>query len=143
MANAYVWIKALHIIAVIAFMAGMLYLPRLFVYHAGVAPASPQSELFKIMERRLEKAIMRPALVVVILSGGLLAWQGGWFSAGWLWAKLAIVALLIADYVFLIIAKLAFAADTNRHSVRFYKIINEIATLALIAIVILVTVKPL
>ena len=94
MENLYLWLKALHVVAVIAFMAGMLYLPRLFVYHAGVAKGSAESELFKVMERRLEKAIMRPAFTIVLLSGITLAWIGHWFSAGWLWVKLTFVALL-------------------------------------------------
>ncbi len=142
MENSYLWLKALHVIGVIAFMAGMLYLPRLFVYHATVAKGSPESEIFKIMERRLEKAIMRPAFVIVILSGAALAWKGRWFVAAWLWAKLAIVILLAAEYFFLIRARSAFAADRNEHSVLFYKIVNEIGTVALIGIVILVVLKP-
>jgi len=142
MDSAYLWIKALHIIAVIAFMAGMLYLPRLFVYHASAAAGSAQSETFKVMERRLDIAIMRPAFVVLVLSGAALVWKGAWLSAGWLWAKLAVVAVLTGEYGFLIAMRAAFARDQNPHSPRFYKILNEVGTLALIAIVILVVVKP-
>jgi putative membrane protein len=139
---AYPWLKALHVVAIIAFMAGMLYLPRLFVYHAGLAKGSAESELLKVMERRLEAAIMRPALVILLLTGGTLAATGNWTHAGWLWAKLVFVAFLIGEYIFLIRAKLAFAADANRHSALFYRVINELATVALIAIVIFVVVKP-
>ncbi len=142
MAAAYLWLKALHVVAIIAFMAGMLYLPRLFVYHAGLAKGSAESELLKIMERRLEAAIMRPALVILLLTGGTLAVMGQWTHAGWLSAKLVFVAFLIGEYIFLIRAKFAFAADANRHSALFYRVINELATVALIAIVIFVVVKP-
>lgn len=142
MAAVYPWLKALHVVAIIAFMAGMLYLPRLFVYHADRAKGSPESELLKIMERRLEIAIMRPAFVILLLTGGTLAITGGWTHAGWLWAKLVFVAFLTGEYAFLIQAKSAFARDANRHSALFYRVINELATLALIAIVIFVVVKP-
>jgi protoporphyrinogen IX oxidase len=140
--EAYLWLKAIHILGVIAFMAGMLYLPRLFVYHANVAVGSPESEIFKIMERRLEKAIMRPALVVVILTGLTMAGMGNWFAAGWLSAKFALVGLLIAEYVYLIVLEKAFARDANRHAAIFYRILNEVGTLLLIGIVFLVVLKP-
>ena len=142
MENLYLWIKALHVVAIIAFMAGMLYLPRLFVYHASVAKGSPESEIFKIMERRLDKAIMRPALVVLVLSGAALAWEGEWFAAGWLWTKLVFVIMLVAGYAFLIRVRLAFTIDANQHTAFFYRVLNELVTLALIGIVILVVVKP-
>ncbi|MGO9133623.1 MAG: CopD family protein [Methylovirgula sp.] len=142
MSELYSWIKALHVIAIVAFMAGMLYLPRLFVYHAGVAKGSPESEIFKVMERRLDMAIMRPAFIILILTGGTLVMMGHWLEAHWLWAKLLFVILLIGEYVFLIRARLAFATDANRHSALFYRVINEVATLALIGIVIFVVVKP-
>ncbi len=132
----------MHIIGVIAFMAGMLYLPRLFVYHAAVAKGSPESEIFKIMERRLEKAIMRPALVVVLLSGVALAWKGEFFGAGWLSWKLALVSLMSVNYGYLVWTRYHFAADANRHSARFFRIVNELPTLLLIGIVVLVVVKP-
>ena len=142
MENLYLWLKALHVIAVIAFMAGMLYLPRLFVYHAGVAKGSSESELFKVMERRLEKAIMRPAFTVVLLTGVSLLWIGHWFSAGWLWGKLVIVALLGAEYMYLVRLRTAFALDMNVHTAFFYRLLNELVTAMLIGIVILVVVKP-
>ncbi len=140
--SVYLWLKALHVIAIIAFMAGMLYLPRLFVYHAGVEPGSAQSELFKTMERRLDIAIMRPAVTIVILSGAALVWKGQWLGAAWLWAKLAFVAILLAEYFFLARMRAAFARDQNTYSPRVYKIINEVGTLALIGIVIMVVIKP-
>ncbi|HEY1735355.1 MAG TPA: CopD family protein [Methylovirgula sp.] len=140
--SLYLWIKALHVVAIIAFMAGMLYLPRLFVYHAGVAPGSAPSELFKTMERRLDLAIMRPALTIVILTGAALVWKGQWIGAAWLWAKLAFVAVLLAEYIFLIRMRGVFARDQNHHPPRLYKIVNEVGTLALIGIVIMVVIKP-
>jgi putative membrane protein len=142
--EAYPWIKALHILAVIAWMAGLLYLPRLFVYHATVRPGSEAAEIFKTMERRLERAIMTPAMIATWLFGLLLAGTPGivdW-RMGWLPAKLAFVAGLTAFHFWLRRHRLAFAADRNRHSARFYRVINELPTVALIAIVILVVVKP-
>lgn len=139
---AYPWLKAVHVLAIIAFMAGMLYLPRLFVYHAGLAKGSAESELLKIMERRLEMAIMRPAFILLVLTGGTLAYAGHWTHASWLWLKLAFVAFLTGEYLFLIRAKSLFAVDSNRYSALFYRVINELATLALIGIVICVVVKP-
>ena len=140
--NLYPWFKALHILSVIAFMAGMLYLPRLFVYHAGVAAGSQASELFKVMERRLETAIMRPAFIVLIGTGLVLAGQGHFFATGWLSAKLLLVLLMSVAYGYLILTRYRFAADANQRSVRFFRIFNEIPTLLLIGIVILVVVKP-
>lgn len=147
MDTLYLWLKALHIIAIVAFMAGMLYLPRLFVYHAGVGKGSPESELFKVMERRLEAAIMRPALLILLGTGAVLVWKGRWLGAAgmppnWLAAKLAVVILLLAEYAFLLRAKAGFARDENRHPALVYRIVNEVGTLALILIVIFVTLKP-
>jgi putative membrane protein len=141
---AYPWIKSLHIIAVITWMAGLLYLPRLFVYHAMARSGSETSETFKVMERRLQRAIMTPALIAtwlfgLILAGmpGIVDWRMGWFPA-----KLGLVAGLTVFHFWLRHCRLVFAADRNRHSARFYRVINELPTLALIAIVILVVVKP-
>ncbi|HKH81910.1 MAG TPA: CopD family protein [Methylovirgula sp.] len=142
MDNFYLWVKALHILAVIAFMAGMLYLPRLFVYHAK-AENSAQAETFKIMERRLEMAIMRPALVLVYASGIALALKGGFFGALWLDWKLALVLLMTAIYVYLVWTRYRFAADANRHTARYFRMVNEIPTLLLIGIVVLAVLKPL
>ena len=138
----YEWIKALHVIAVIAWMAGMLYLPRLFVYHCEAEPGSKQSETFKVMERRLLRAIMTPAMIVTWLAGLYLAWAGQWFSAGWLHGKLLLVLLLSAAHGFFARCVKDFAADRNGRSQKFYRIINEVPTVLMIGAVILVVVKP-
>jgi len=140
--SMYEWIKALHVIAVIAWMAGMLYLPRLFVYHCEAEIGSRQSETFKLMERRLLKAIINPAMIVTWLAGLYLAWSGHWFSAPWLHAKLLLVVLLSAVHGFFSRCVKDFAADHNTRSQKFYRIINEVPTILMIAIVILVVVKP-
>jgi putative membrane protein len=138
----YLWIKAFHVIAMIAWMAGMLYLPRLFVYHAAVEPGSAQSETFKLMERRLLRLIVNPAMIATWLLGLWLAWKGGWFAAPWLHAKLTLVILLSGLHGMFARWVKDFAADRNRRSARFYRIANEIPTVLLIAIVIFAVVKP-
>jgi putative membrane protein len=143
----YTWIKAFHIIAVIAWMAGMLYLPRLFVYHSVAEKGSVQSETFKVMERRLLRAIINPAMIAVWLLGLWLAWNGpdsryGWFASPWLHAKMVLVVALSALHGLFARWTKDFAADRNRHSQRFYRIINEVPTLLMVIIVILVVVKP-
>jgi protoporphyrinogen IX oxidase len=140
--NLYLWVKALHVLAIIAFMAGMLYLPRLFVYHASAPKGSPQSETFKVMERRLEIAIMRPSIVIVYATGVTLAVQHQFFHATWLSAKLVLVLLMTAIYGYLIATRYRFAGDRNERSPRFFRILNEIPTLLLIGIVVLAVVKP-
>ena len=144
MSAAYPWLKALHIVAVIAWMAGLLYLPRLFVYHAEAPARSNRAATFEIMERRLMRGIMMPALVMTYLFGiALLATPGivDW-RQGWIWAKLALVLLLTFFHGFLERWRRDFAAGRNAHRARFYRIVNELPTLAMIAIVILVVVKP-
>ena len=138
----YEWIKALHVIAVIAWMAGMLYLPRLFVYHCDTEIGSKQSETFKVMERRLLRAIINPAMAVTWLAGLYLAWAGHWFSAGWLHGKLLLVIAMSVLHGFLARCVKDFAADRNLRSPRFYRFINEVPTVLMIGIVILVVVKP-
>jgi putative membrane protein len=138
----YEWIKALHVIAVIAWMAGMLYLPRLFVYHCVSEVGSKQSETFKLMEHRLLKAIINPAMAVTWLAGLYLAWAGHWFSAGWLHWKLLLVIAMSAMHGFLARCVKDFAAGRNMRSQKFYRFINEIPTVLMIGIVILVVVKP-
>ena len=143
----YEWIKAFHIIAVIAWMAGMLYLPRLFVYHCAAETGSVQSETFKVMERRLLRAIINPAMVATWVFGLWLAWLGpdsryGWFGSGWLWAKIILVLALSAVHGLLARWRKDFARDRNRHSPRFYRIINEVPTLLMVLIVFLVVLKP-
>lgn len=138
----YDWIKALHVIAVIAWMAGMLYLPRLFVYHCDAEAGSRQSETFKVMERRLLKAIINPAMIVTWLAGSYLAFAGHWVSAGWFHGKLLLVLLLSGVHGFFARCVKNFAADQNTRSGTFYRIINEVPTILMIGAVILVVVKP-
>jgi putative membrane protein len=138
----YLWIKAFHVIAVIAWMAGMLYLPRLFVYHCDAEKGSVQSETFKVMERRLLKAIINPAMIVAWVLGLYLAWDGGWFSSGWLHGKLALVLGLSAVHGLYARWVRDFAADRNTRPARFYRVWNEAPTVLLVGIVILVIVKP-
>jgi putative membrane protein len=141
---AYPWVKALHIVSVVAWMAGLLYLPRLFVYHATALPMSDLAETFKIMERRLLRGIMNPAMIATIVFGGLLAATPGivdW-RQGWIWAKLGLVAALLGFHHALARWRKQFATDAPLHSARFFRVVNELPTLALIAIVILVVVKP-
>lgn len=139
---AYLWIKALHVIAIIAWMAAMLYLPRLFVYHADVPVGSPQSETFKVMEGRLLKVIANPAMIVAWVLGLWLAWQGAFWSAPWLHAKLTLVLALSGLHGYLSAATRAFREDRNTKPARHWRIVNEIPTVLMIGIVILVIVKP-
>jgi putative membrane protein len=147
MGGAYPWVLSFHIVAFVSWMAGMLYLPRLFVYHCGAEKGSVQSETFKVMERRLLRAIINPAMIATWGLGLWLAWMGpdsrwGWFVSGWLEAKLVLVLALSALHGLYVRWMKAFAADSNRHSATFYRIINEIPTVLMIAIVILAVVKP-
>jgi len=138
----YEWLKAFHIIAVIAWMAGMLYLPRLFVYHCEADVGSIQSETFKVMERRLLRAIITPAMILTWVLGLWLAYQGGWFKAPWLHAKLLLVILMSGVHGMLSRYVKDFAADRRRKTQKFFRIINEVPTVLMILIVILVVVKP-
>ena len=142
MGGFYDWAKAFHVVAVIAWMAGMLYLPRLFVYHCDAPAGSAQSETFKVMERRLLKAIINPAMIATWVLGLYLAWAGGWFLAGWLHAKLLLVLVMSGVHGMLAKTVRRFAADRNERPARFYRILNEVPTLLMIAIVVLVIVKP-
>ncbi len=136
------WLKAFHIMAVVAWFAGLFYLPRLFVYHANAKPGSELSETFKVMEHRLLTAIMTPAMAIVWLTGLTLAYWEGAFSDGWLHAKLALVFLLSGYQGALSRWTRDFAADRNTRSAKFYRIANEVPTVFLIAIVLLVVLKP-
>ncbi|MEA2947883.1 MAG: protoporphyrinogen oxidase [Alphaproteobacteria bacterium] len=138
----YEWLKAFHVIAIIAWMAGMLYLPRLFVYHCEAEPGSRQSETFKVMERRLLKAIINPAMVVSWGLGLWLAWKGGWYAAPWLQAKVVLAVAMSGMHGFFVRWVRDFAADRNLHTQKFYRIINEVPTIIMIGIVLLVVVKP-
>ena len=143
-ADWYLWIKALHIISVIAWMAGMLYLPRLFVYHCDAAPGSDKSETFKIMERRLLRAIINPAMMAALLFGVvlLLNLDPGQWKEGWLHAKLVLLLGMFGLHGFLSRWRKAFAEDRNRHSAKFFRMMNEVPTVLMIGIVIMVVTKP-
>jgi putative membrane protein len=136
------WLKALHIIAVIAWMAGLLYLPRLFAYHAGVEARSELAETFEVMERRLLRVIMNPAMIVVWITGPLLAWRQGMLHDRWLWAKLVLVGALTLYHHALARWRKDLAGGRTRRGQKFYRIANEIPTMLMIGIVILVVVKP-
>jgi len=142
--GAYPWIKSLHIVSMVAWMAGLLYLPRLFVYHAMAPVGSDRSETFKIMERRLQRGIMTPAMIATWVFGLMLAGTPGLvdWRMGWIWAKLALVVALSAFHMVLARWCDGFNTNSNTHSARFFRIVNELPTLALIAIVLLVVVKP-
>jgi putative membrane protein len=138
----YLWIKALHVVSIIAWMAGMLYLPRLFVYHAEAEPGSRQSETFKVMERRLLRGIINPAMIMAFLTGAYLAIEAGWFREGWFHGKLTLVILMTAVHGFLSRWRRQFERDQNVHSAKFYRVVNEVPTVLMLGIVILVIVKP-
>lgn len=141
----YLWIKALHVVAVISWMAGLLYLPRLFVYHCDADTGSAGSETFKVMERRLMAAIMTPAMVVSWALGlGLIAMLGldVFRDAYWLWVKIGLVIVLTAAHLLMIRHLRDFARDRNRHSQRYFRILNEVPTVLMIAIVVMVIVRP-
>jgi putative membrane protein len=138
----YDWIKAFHVIAVIAWMAGMLYLPRLFVYHCEAPKDSPQSETFKVMERRLLKGIINPAMIATWLLGLTLVWYGGLYWQPWFHAKLVLVLVMSAVHGLYVRYVREFAEDRNTRTQKFYRIINEVPTVLMIGIVILVIVKP-
>lgn len=138
----YLWIKSAHVIAIIAWMAGMLYLPRLFVYHCDAERGSKQSETFKIMERRLLRFIVNPAMIASWGLGLWLAWDGAFFTSAWLHAKIALVVLMSGVHGYFSMAVRAFAEDRNTKPARHWRIMNEVPTLLMIAIVVLVIVKP-
>lgn len=141
---AYLWIKALHIVAAIAWMAAMLYLPRLFVYHADAKPGSELSETLKTMERRLLRAIMTPAMIATLALGLVLLLNigsGAW-TAPWWWGKFAALLGLVALHGLMARHRREFAEDRNRRPAIFYRVFNEIPTFLMIAVVILVVVKP-
>lgn len=140
--SAYLWIKAFHIIAVIAWMAGMLYLPRLFVYHSEAVIGSDASETFKVMERRLLRYIINPAMIVTWILGLWLAWKIFNFKGGWLHGKILLVLLLSGVHGYLSKNVRLFAQDKNTKSTKHWRIVNEIPTILMILIVILVVVKP-
>jgi putative membrane protein len=140
--EAYLWVKAAHILAVIAWMAGFLYLPRLYVYHCQAEPGSVQSETFKVMERRLLRGIMNPSMILAWILGLMLmvnieAWEGGWFHA-----KATMLVILTVLHMMTARWRKDFEADANRHSERFYRIMNEVPAVLMVGIVIMAVVKP-
>jgi putative membrane protein len=144
LASLYPWTKALHVISIIAWMAGMLYLPRLFVYHADATPGSKESETFKVMERRLLRLIINPAMIAAYVFGTALVFTPGivdW-SQYWIWLKLFLVGVLTWLHHYYSRWRKDFAADRNTRPARFYRMVNEVPTLAMIGIVIMVVVKP-
>lgn len=139
----YDWLRAAHIISVIAWMAGMLYLPRLFVYHAQAEAGSDKSETFKTMERRLLRIIVNPAMIAAFVFGGLMLWANpALLGEPWMHAKLFLVIALAGLHGFFARWMKAFARDENRHSVKFYRIVNEIPALVLVLVVILAVIEP-
>jgi protoporphyrinogen IX oxidase len=140
--RAYTWVKAAHVIAIISWMAGMLYLPRLFIYHCDAPKASQQSETFKVMEQRLLRVIINPAMVFSWVLGAWLAWKGNWLSSGWFHGKLLLALLLSAVHGYFSTAVRAFDEDRNRTSPRHWRLVNEAPTVLMIGIVVLVIVKP-
>jgi putative membrane protein len=139
----YEWVKAFHIIAVIAWMSGMLYLPRLFVYHCDATVGSVQSETFKVMERRLLRAIINPAMIAVWVLGLWMAWEAPWYDELWLQLKVLLVIVMSGLHGFFSRCVKDFAADKNTRSRKFYRLINEVPAVLMVLIVILVVIKPL
>jgi putative membrane protein len=139
---AYAWVKAVHIIAVIAWMAGMLYLPRLFVYHSEAAAGGELSNTLKVMERRLLTIIINPAMIIAWVLGLWLAWDAGLFTAGWFHAKLALALAMSAMHGYLSVSVRRFREDRNTLSARHWRVLNEVPTLLMVGIVILVVVRP-
>jgi putative membrane protein len=138
----YLWLKAFHIISVIAWMAGLFYLPRLFVYHAEAEKGSVQSETFKVMEGRLLRMIMNPAMILTWVFGISVATVGDFWSDGWLHAKLLLVLAMTGFHMWLAACRRRFAEDANRTPARTYRMANEVPTLLMIGIVILAVLKP-
>ena len=140
--GAYPWVKSLHVIAIIAWMAGLLYLPRLFIYHCEAPEGSQQSETFKVMERRLLRIIMDPAMVLAWVLGLWLAWAGGYFSAHWFHGKLFAVVLMTGVHAYFTASVRRFGAGQNDKPARHWRMWNEVPTVLMVVIVILVIVKP-
>jgi len=140
--NAYLWFKALHIMAVITWMAGLFYLPRLFIYHHDKAVGSESSETFKTMELRLYRFIMNPSMMIAWGFGLFIAWDGGWFSSGWLHVKMLAVLLMTAAHVYYGRAMRAFGRDERPLTTRRWRMLNEVPAVLMIVIVLLAVLKP-
>jgi len=141
-AARYDWATAIHVIAVISWMAGMLYLPRLFVYHCDAAPGSVQAQTFVVMEQRLLKVIMAPAMAVTWIVGLWLAWESRAFTQAWFLIKFAAVIVMSAMHGHLVASARAFAEDRNTRPARYWRMVNEVPTVAMIVAVVMVIVKP-
>jgi putative membrane protein len=141
-AEAYLWVKAIHVIAVISWMAGMLYLPRLFVYHCAAERGSVQSETFKVMEQRLLKAIINPAMGITWLAGLWLAWQSAAYMDGWFHVKFLAVLIMSGTHGYFSKAVQLFAEDRNEKPARFWRMMNEVPTVLMVVIVLMVIIKP-
>jgi putative membrane protein len=142
LSNSILWIKAFHVISVIAWMSGMFYLPRLFVYHTETTPGSAESERFKVMERKLLRMIMNPAMIAAWIFGLTLAMLTGAYEEHWFQAKFALVLVMSGVHGYLANRVRAFAQDRNDKPARFYRILNEVPPVLMIVIVILVIVQP-
>lgn len=140
--SAYDWLKALHVIAIISWMAGMLYLPRLFIYHCDAEKGSKQSETFKVMEQRLLRVIINPAMIIAWVLGLWLMWQSGFWKSPWMLAKLLAVIALSGTHGYFSAAVRAFAEDRNTKPASHWRLMNEVPTVLMIVIVVLVIVKP-
>lgn len=140
--NAYLWFKALHIVAAIAWMAGLFYLPRLFIYHHEKPVGSETSETFKTMEMRLYRYIMNPAMMIAWVFGLFIAWDGQWFTAGWFHVKLTAVIVMTAAHVYFGRAMRAFGRDERPLASRHWRMLNEVPALLLIVIVVMAVLKP-
>jgi putative membrane protein len=140
--EAYNWVKAFHIMSVIAWMAGMFYLPRLFVYHCGAEVGSVQSETFKVMERRLLRAIINPAMIASWVFGAMLLLHLEAWSQPWFHAKLTLLIVLQLVHAAFARWRRQFERDENRHNETFYRYMNEVPTVLMIGIVIFVIVRP-
>lgn len=138
--TAYLWVKALHVISVTTWMAGIFYLPRLFVYHADAETGSDKDLTFRVMEKKLLNFIMTPSLIVVLFTGGIMA--PAWLSDGWLHAKLLMVAVILGTHVYMTRVRIDFDQGNNTRSARFYRIINEVPTVAFLIVIVMVIVKP-
>ncbi|MBW3099139.1 protoporphyrinogen oxidase HemJ [Pseudohoeflea coraliihabitans] len=138
----YGWLKVIHIVALISWMVGLFYLPRLFVYHADCAPDSETARTLAVMEGRLLTVIMRPAMLVTWAAGLMLAWLGFGFAGGWLWAKIVLVVGLTGFHGYLARAAKRFASGEDAGTARQWRMRNEVPTILLILIVALVVLKP-
>lgn len=143
-AEYYLWFKVFHIFSFIAWMAGILYLPRLYVYHAGAAIGSVQSKTFKVMERRLLYGIMNPSMLATFVFGGLMLFTPGYvdWSSGWIWVKLLMISVILMVHVLYFRWRFDFDRDRNIRSAKFYKIWNEVPVIPLLIILIMAVVKP-